>query len=263
MEVPTQNPPPKPIARHLALLQDELSSEVAAPLLHVLDLGLVAYDTAWALQKRAAAARISGALPHDLLILCEHPPVVTLGRSTKPGNLLASPEYLGALGIQLRDVERGGDVTIHEPGQLVAYPIIDLKQHTKDLHWYLRQVEAAIMHALASLGLDSTREAGLTGVWRERRKLASIGVHARDWVTWHGVALNVHNDLETFRHVVPCGIDQVTMTTVAAECGALGMSVPEMPRVRAAVVNGFAKTFALSVAEMPTQVMERLTAEQG
>jgi len=226
-------------------------------------LGLVDYDRAWALQKRAAAARISGSLPHDLLILCEHPPVVTLGRSTKPGNLLASPEYLGALGIQLRDVERGGDVTIHEPGQLVAYPILDLKQHTKDLHWYLRQVESSIMHALASLGIDAMREAGLTGVWREHRKLASIGVHAREWVTWHGVALNVHNDLETFRHVVPCGIDQVTMTTVAAECAMLGATAPAMTHVREAVTTGFAYTFDLLAEPLPAPLAVVLAVDSS
>ncbi len=236
-------------------------SSVARPPLFTLDLGLVDYDRAWALQKRSAAARISGALPHDLLILCEHPPVVTLGRSSKAGNLLASPEYLSALGIQLRDVERGGDVTIHEPGQLVAYPIIDLKQHTRDLHWYLRQVEAAIMHALAQLGLDSSREAGRTGVWRDHRKLASIGVHARDWVTWHGVALNVHNDLETFRHIVPCGIDQVKMTTVAAECAMLGATAPTMSRAREAVSTGFASTFDLLPASLPAPLAVALALD--
>jgi len=225
-----------------------------SPTLFVVDLGLADYDSVWALQKRAAAARISGALPNDLLILCEHAPIVTLGRSTKAGNLLATPEYLGALGIQLRDVERGGDVTVHEPGQLVVYPIIDLKQHTKDLHWYLRQVEASIIHALASLGLESGREAGFTGVWREGRKLASIGVHARDWVTWHGAALNVHNNLSTFAHIVPCGINKVTMTSVAAESVAAGVVVPTMERVRDAVIRGFAETFALRAETLPVEL---------
>lgn len=229
-----------------------------ARMLYVLDLGLADYDFVWALQKRAAAARISGALPHDLLIVCEHAPIVTLGRSTKAGNLLATPEYLGALGIQLRDVERGGDVTVHEPGQLVVYPIIDLKRHTKDLHWYLRQVEASIMHALATLGLESGREAGFTGVWRDGRKLASIGVHARDWVTWHGVALNVQNDLSTFSHIVPCGISEVTMSSVAIESAAVGLEVPSMAAVREAVVRGFGETFALAVEEMPDATREML-----
>ena len=209
------------------------------------------YDAAYAVQRDAARRRISGELAEDVLLLVEHPAVVTLGRSTKSAHVLASPEYLGALGIQLREVERGGDVTIHEPGQLVAYPIIDLKRHTKDLHWYLRQVEASIMRALELVGLASERSAGFTGVWRDGRKLASIGVHARDWVTWHGVALNVHNDLSTFAHIVPCGIDQVTMTTVARECAQAGLAVPDMPAVRDAVVRGFAETFALRVGNLP------------
>lgn len=205
------------------------------------------YDEAWALQKETAKQRSSGALEHDTLLLVEHPPVVTLGRSTKPGHLLSTPDMLAAVGVQLRDVERGGDVTVHEPGQLVAYPIIDLKGHTQDLHWYLRQVEAAIMHALASFGIDSERRVGQTGVWREGRKLASIGVHARDWVTWHGVALNVDNDLATFAHVVPCGIDQVTMTSVARESIVLGIRAPSMPEVRERVADAFGVVFGLAV----------------
>jgi lipoyl(octanoyl) transferase len=223
--------------------------------LYVLDLGLTPYDVAWGVQKRAAAARISGALDQDLLILVQHPPVVTLGRSTKPGNLLVTPEYLASRGVELREVERGGDVTVHEPGQLVAYPIIDLKRHKQDLHWYLRQVEESIVVALRSIGLETGRVAGLTGVWREdahgRRKLASIGVHAKDWVTWHGVALNVTNDLATFDHVVPCGIDQVTMTTVARECAEAHQPSPTFSQVQQSVVDGFASVFHCRAAPLP------------
>jgi lipoyl(octanoyl) transferase len=221
-------------------------------LLDVHRLGLMPYDDAWALQKETARRRISGEAPHDVLLLVQHPPVVTIGRSTKPGNLLASPELLAANGIALRDVERGGDVTVHEPGQLVAYPIIDLKQHTKDLHWYLRQVEAAIIVALGRFGLETTRVPGLTGVWitdeAGQRKLASIGVHARDWVTWHGVALNVENDLGTFAHTVPCGIDGVTMTTVVQECRRRGISAPSMSDMEDAVIDAFGRVFSLTVA---------------
>jgi lipoyl(octanoyl) transferase len=229
-------------------------------LLYILDLGLTPYDVAWALQKRAALARSAGSLDQDLLILVQHPPVVTLGRSTKPGNLLVTPEYLSSRGVQLRDVERGGDVTIHEPGQLVAYPIVDLKRHKQDLHWYLRQIEESIIVALRTFGLDTTRVAGLTGVWRDdaagRRKLASIGVHARDWVTWHGVALNVENDLSTFEHVVPCGIDQVQMTTVARECSAAGLHVPTFGDVSAAVARGVAEVFGLSTLAVSFDELE-------
>ncbi|MBY0489882.1 MAG: lipoyl(octanoyl) transferase LipB [Gemmatimonadaceae bacterium] len=223
-------------------------------LLALRDLGLMPYDDAWSLQKETARRRIAGEEPHDVLLLVQHPPVVTLGRSTKPGHLLATAEGLEAAGVELRDVERGGDVTVHEPGQLVAYPIFDLKQHTKDLHWYLRQVEEAVIVALREFGLETTRVAGLTGVWvedaRGRRKLASIGVHARDWVTWHGVALNVENTLATFAHTVPCGIDGVEMTTVARELALLGhRSVPSLADVAGAVARGFAQVFRLTVSD--------------
>ena len=187
------------------------------PLLRVHDLGLLNYDDAYAFQRDAVRRRISGELSDDLLILVQHPPIVTLGRSTKPGNLLATAEYLESIGIQVRDIERGGDVTVHEPGQLVMYPIVDLTQHKQDLHWYLRQLEEVVIRALTSLGVDSERQPGQTGAWRQGRKLASIGVHAKQWVTSHGVALNVENDLSTFAHTVPCGIDGVEMTTVARE----------------------------------------------
>lgn len=214
---------------------------MASRLLLVRDLGVLPYDEAWALQKETARQRISGEQPHDVLLLVQHPPVVTLGRSTKPHHLLANAAQLEAAGVQLRDVERGGDVTVHEPGQLVVYPIIDLKQHTKDLHWYLRQVEEVVIVALRHFGLETTRVAGLTGVWIEDasgpRKLASIGVHAKDWVTWHGVALNVSNDLATFAHTVPCGINGVTMTTVHRECERVGTPTPSMDAVASAVAQ--------------------------
>jgi lipoate-protein ligase B len=230
--------------------------------LYVLDLGLTPYDAAWGIQKRAAAARISGALDQDLLILVQHPPVVTLGRSTKPGHLLATAEYLAACGVQLRDVERGGDVTVHEPGQLVAYPIIDLKRHKQDLHLYLRQVEESVIVALRAFGLETVRVASLTGVWREdatgRRKLASIGVHAKDWVTWHGVALNVENDLSTFAHTVPCGIDGVAMSTVAVECAVCHQPVPGFAQVQQAVTEGFASVFGLTAAPLPVPLRHDL-----
>ena len=235
-------------------------------LLYVHDLGLVDYDEAWAFQRAAAVARIAGkhdepGLSHDLLILCEHPAVVTLGRSTKAGNLLVTPEYLESVGVQLREVERGGDVTIHEPGQLVAYPIIDLEIHKRDLHWYLRQVEQSVMDALRTVGLHADRVAGLTGVWIEGRKIASIGVHARDWVTWHGVALNVSNDLQTFSHVVPCGIDDVTMTNVERECNRAGIPVHDMSAMRSALVDSFSSVFGLSPVALPEEAVASLRNE--
>jgi lipoyl(octanoyl) transferase len=149
-------------------------------------------------------------------------------------------------------VERGGDVTFHGPGQLVGYPIVDLKRHRRDLHWYLRQVEEALIAALAGVGVRGGRHAGFTGVWTgtgegdgwtPRRKIASIGVHARDWVTWHGFALNVNTDLRYFDLIVPCGISGVTMTSVARELD--GGSV-DMRDTAAAVLRAFGRVFGLS-----------------
>src|SRR5688572_7884791 len=175
------------------------------------------YEEALELQRALAGERISGAIPEDLLLLVEHPPVVTLGRSAKSQNLVSSPEYLASRGVELFEVERGGDVTFHGPGQLVGYPIIDLKRHKLDLQWYLRQAEEALIRTLAAYSIPAERSVGFTGVWTRGRKIASIGVHARDWVTWHGFALNVTTDLSYFDLIIPCGIDGVTMTSIARE----------------------------------------------
>ena len=185
--------------------------------LWVVDLGTVPYEEALELQRSLARERISGAIPEDILLLLEHPPVVTLGRSAKARNLVSSADFLASRGVELFEVERGGDVTFHGPGQLVGYPIIDLKRHKLDLHWYLRQVEEALIRTLAAYSIPAERNVGFTGVWTKGRKIASIGVHARDWVTWHGFALNVNTDLSYFDLIIPCGIDGVTMTSIVRE----------------------------------------------
>src|SRR5450759_717342 len=209
----------------------------------VTDLGMLPYTEALALQRAVARARISGAFDEDVLLLVEHPPVVTLGRSSKVQHLLASPALLAARGVELHEVERGGDVTFHGPGKLVDYPIIDLKRHKQDLHWYLRQVEAALIRALAPFGIVGERSPGFTGVWTGGRKLASIGVHARDWVTWHGFALNVTTDLSYFDLIIPCGIDGVVMTSIARE---LGLEWISMQDVRERGTAKFAEAFDLA-----------------
>lgn len=221
--------------------------------LYVCDLGTMSYGAALELQRGVARSRIAKAVDEDVLLLVEHPPVVTLGRSSKQHHLLASPALLAKRGVELFEVERGGDVTFHGPGQLVGYPIIDLKRHKQDLHWYLRQVEEALIRAVAPLGIHGERNVGFTGVWTEGRKLASIGVHARDWVTWHGFALNVTTDLSYFDLIVPCGISAIEMTSIAREMqraagvGVLGDSRDDAleRRARARVVDGFAEVFAL------------------
>lgn len=223
------------------------------PLL-VCELGVLSYADALALQRDAAKARLAGALADDVLLLVQHPPVVTLGRSTKDGNLLASPELLAARGVELFEVERGGDVTFHGPGQLVGYPIINLEGHRQDLHWYLRQLEETMMRALATFGIASDRTPGKTGVWVGDRKIASIGVHARQWVTWHGFALNVTTDLSYFDLMVPCGLPGVEMTSVErellehADAACLAPSPTLFDDVRSRTVDAFASLFDLAPA---------------
>jgi lipoate-protein ligase B len=204
-------------------------------------LGLTPYGIALELQRDLARRRIAGEIHEDMLLLLEHPPVVTLGRTAKDAHVLSSRDRLDGRGVEVYEVERGGDVTFHGPGQLVGYPIFDLKRHRRDLHWYLRQVEEALITALAEGGIDAERNSGYTGVWTRGRKIASIGVHARDWVTWHGFALNVTTDLSFFDLIVPCGIPQVQMTSMLRE---LGRSVA-MDEVCSAITQAFGQVFGL------------------
>jgi lipoyl(octanoyl) transferase len=213
---------------------------VAERELWTVPLGRVAYEEALELQRHIARDRISGALPQDVLLLVEHPPVVTLGRASKGKHLIASPEFLRSKGVELFEVERGGDVTFHGPGQLVGYPIVDLKRHRLDLHWYLRKIEEALINTLADYDIVGERNPSFTGVWTKGKKIASIGVHARDWVTWHGFALNVTTDLSYFDLMVPCGIDGVVMTSIARELGTDDISAQDViERVSAKFAGAF------------------------
>lgn len=256
----------------------------ASPAIRALALpGPVPYGEALETQRRLAREKIEGLREEDLLLLLEHEPVFTLGRGARGEHLTASPELLASRGAACVEIERGGDVTYHGPGQLVGYPILDLSRWRKDLHWYVRRLEEALILALGGLGLVAFRVAGFTGVWvgerprpgggegsaaggeegaegAERRapaaplvasgaarKVASIGVHVSRWVTWHGFALNVTEEpLESFRLIVPCGIDRVSMTSLASErvevTGAMD------PRVLDAVRRGFAEAFGVPVA---------------
>lgn len=235
--------------------------------LWIVDLGRRAYSEALELQRAVARARISGDVDQDVLLLVEHNPVVTLGRASKDAHLLANPQQLASRGVELFEVERGGDVTFHGPGQLVGYPIIDLKRHKQDLHWYLRQVEEVLIRALATLGIEAERVPKLTGVWTRGRKIASIGVHARDWVTWHGFALNVSTELSYFDLIVPCGISQVTMTSIERELTERGAGVCLAPSpslyddAREAVVAATGSVFDLQPRWIDSAALEtRLAA---
>jgi lipoate-protein ligase B len=204
---------------------------VSDRVLEVIEAGRVPYEAALEWQRRLAAERIAGRLDHDVLLLVEHAPVITLGRSSHREHLLR-PE-----GVEVVEVERGGDVTFHGPGQLVGYPILDLSQHRQDLHWYLRSLEAVLIDALDALGVPAERREGLTGVWTRGKKIASLGVHVKQWVTWHGFALNVSTDLSWFDRIVPCGIDGVVMTSIERELGAA-----DWPTSVTAVIDAFRET---------------------
>jgi lipoate-protein ligase B len=189
------------------------------PPLEVIDLGRRGYRETLDLQRTLRLERLDGRQPNDLLLLVEHEPTYTLGRGTRGSSLPIAPELLQARGAIVVEVERGGDVTWHGPGQLVGYPILDLTGHRPDLHWYLRTLELALINALDALGIAGGTATGRTGVWTRGRKIASIGIHVKQWVTLHGFALNVHPDLSWFDAIVPCGLQGVTMTSVAQELG--------------------------------------------
>ncbi len=185
------------------------------------DLSQVDYPTALGWQDGLVAQRCDGE-GDDVLLLLEHPPVITLGRGARGRNVLDSE------GLPVYRVRRGGDVTFHGPGQLVGYPIIDLKRHGRDVHAYIRKLEQVLISVLASFAVVARRRDGLTGVWVKEAKIASIGIGVRRWITSHGFALNVNPDLAFFRRIVPCGLSGVRMTSMV-ECGAYGVR-PESVR---------------------------------
>jgi len=189
------------------------------PMLEVRPLGIMPFADAYTLQRDLCLARAEGRLAHDVLLLVQHPSVYTFGRGTKAASLPLSAEALAADGSDVVDIERGGDVTWHTPGQLIGYPILHLSALREDLHWYLRELEQALIEACATVGVRAERNPGYTGVWTEGRKLASIGIHVKRWVTMHGFALNVVNDLAGFARIVPCGIAGVAMTSLLHERG--------------------------------------------
>jgi lipoate-protein ligase B len=182
-----------------------------------LGLGRLSYEKALDLQHTLSERRISGEVECDMLLLVEHAPVITLGRGFRPENLPTPRDSLEKRGIELFEIERGGDITFHGPGQLVGYPIFDLREHRQDLHWFLRQLEQSLIRALEDFGITAERRKDYTGVWTQGRKIASIGIHVKQWVTWHGFALNVTTDLSYFDYIVPCGIPDVIMTSIQHE----------------------------------------------
>jgi lipoyl(octanoyl) transferase len=214
----------------------------------VRDLGRMGYEEAFELQRTLVEQRKHGLIPDQLLIV-EHPHVITMGRNGHSENLLASPEVLERTGIQFHHTDRGGDVTYHGPGQIVGYPILDLREWKRDVVAYVRAVEETLIQALQEFGVNGERVAGATGVWVGEAKVAAIGVHISRWVTSHGFALNLDADLNYFRYIVPCGL-----TKPVTSLRALGVEASR-PQVVDALIRSFARVFDREVRTIP---MEKL-----
>jgi lipoyl(octanoyl) transferase len=211
--------------------------------MRVVELGVEPYGTTLLRQEELLHERQLDRIP-DTLLLVEHPPVVTLGRAKTLANLLVPPAELAARGVAFFEITRGGDVTYHAPGQLVGYPIFDLRQHGRDVLLFCRKTEGALIGALADFGIAAQPLPGKAGVWVGRRKIASLGISVRRWVSFHGFALNVTTDLAGFRVIRPCGEDPSVMTSMAE---LLRRPVP-MAEVRARVAERFAEQLQLTPA---------------
>lgn len=230
----------------------------------IVDLGLIGYAEAYALQKRVEAARKADAI-EDVLLLCEHPPVITLGRSGKRENLLASEHVLKQKGVEFHASNRGGDITYHGPGQIVGYPIVNLGAIRRDVVWYMRTLEEAMIRATAELGIAAERVAGRTGIWvrvgNTEEKLAAIGVHISRWVTSHGFAYNVSTDLRNFELIVPCGIADRKATSLEKLLGRNVATREVAPRI----AKHLGELLGLEMIEAPKEaLLEKLEhAEQA
>src|SRR5882672_11406895 len=230
----------------------------------IVDLGLIAYAEAWQLQKRVVAARKAGVIG-DVLLFCEHPHVITLGRSGNRANLLASENVLRQKGVEYYETSRGGDITYHGPGQIVGYPILNLGAIRRDVVWYVRTLEEAMIRATGEFGITAERVAGKTGIWvragNTEEKLAAIGVHLTRWITSHGFAYNVSTDLRNFDLIVPCGIADRKATSLEK---LLGRSV-EPKEVAPKIAKHLGELLGLEVKESSrNELLEKLErAEQA
>ncbi len=207
---------------------------------------MMEYGAAWELQRELAEKRKKGLIP-DQLLFVEHPHVITLGRNGRMKNLLASPDVLRSTGISFFEIDRGGDITYHGPGQIVGYPIFDLKEWKRDVVGYVRAMEQAIIDALAEFGIAGSHVPEATGVWVDGRKITAIGVHISRWVTSHGFALNHTTDLRYFQYIVPCGLTKPV--TSMAELGAAA----ERADVVASLTRHFARNFGFEAVELITR----------
>jgi lipoyl(octanoyl) transferase len=226
------------------------------------DLGLIPYAEAYELQKRIVVARKLGAIV-DVLLFCEHPHVITQGRNGKREHLLASENVLRQKSVEFFETSRGGDVTYHGPGQIVAYPILNLGAIRRDVVWYVRQLEEAMIRATAEFGIVAGREEGKTGVWvgegKKSEKLAAIGVHISRWVTSHGLAYNISTDLRNFELIVPCGIVDRRATSLEK---LLGRRV-DVNEVRPKLAKHLGEVFGFELREISRAALtEKLEAAE-
>jgi len=214
-------------------------------ILQVRQLGVVPYSDALELQQELVAERRAGNVP-DTLLLLQHPHVLTLGvnKGTGGSNVLATPGRLAALGVELVETGRGGDVTYHGPGQIVGYPIVDLRPDRCDVHRYVRDLEEVMIRVAGEYGVEAGRITGLTGTWVRDEKLGAIGVRISRWITSHGFAFNVNTDLTYFNLIVPCGISDRGVTSLSKILGRLLL----LPEVEAALVRQFCAVFGAELA---------------
>ena len=201
---------------------------------NILDLGLSDYNDTWKLQKKLQSKRILGEI-EDHLLLVEHPPVFTLGKNASKQHIINNSEDVSII-----QTDRGGNITFHGPGQLVCYPILDLNHYKRSITWYMRELEQLIMDVLGEYDIKASRKKGLTGTWVKDKKIAALGVRISRWVTMHGFSLNINPDLNFYKNIIPCGIKEYGVTSMAK---IMGNEVPSMDEVKAKMTKHFTKNF--------------------
>lgn len=222
-----------------------MMNRYTSKILYYSDLGLIDYRKAWDLQKEIFAKRLKNEVS-DTFFLLEHPNTYTLGKVTDKKNLTGSKDFLSKHKISVFEIDRGGDITYHGPGQIVGYSIIDLKNWKKDTHLYLRSLEEVIIKTCNSFGLKAGRKKGLTGVWIKERKICAIGIKINRWVTMHGFAFNVNTDLSLFKGIIPCGIKDKEVTSLAEELD----KKFDIQEVKEVLKNNFIELFNYSSVEI-------------
>ena len=201
---------------------------------NILDLGLSDYNDTWKLQKKLQSERILGEI-EDHLLLVEHPPVFTLGKNASKQHIINNSENVSII-----QTDRGGNITFHGPGQLVCYPILDLNHYKRSITWYMRELEQLIIDVLGEYDIKASRKKGLTGTWVKDKKIAALGVRISRWVTMHGFSLNINPDLNFYKNIIPCGIKEYGVTSMAK---IMGNEVPSMDEVKTKMTKHFTKNF--------------------